>query len=165
MDITYRLPLSNEIDGVSKQIMISYTSAYRELMDKDYLTSLQEDHWIPILKESLQNGDTCLIAECNREIVGSTVFSVINEVENTYAEWHAFYLLPNYIGLGVGHSFYLSIEEEMIKQGCTFCILEVLSSNSRAIQFYLCHGFTKTETFTVQEYGMTLTCDKMKKIF
>lgn len=165
MDIKYCASTSDEIEKVSEQIMISYTSAYRGLMDKEYLSSLEANHWIPILQESVHKGDSCLIAECGGKIVGSTVFSIINGDKDTYAEWHAFYLLPQYIGLGVGHSFYQRIEKEMIKHGCKFCILEVLSSNTRAIQFYLSHGFVKTETFTVQEYGMTLSCDKMKKSF
>jgi len=165
MDIKYRVPTSDEMEKVSEQIMISYTSAYKGLMDKEYLSSLEANHWIPILQESVHKGDTCLIAECGEKIVGSTVFSIIKGEKDTYAEWHAFYLLPQYIGIGVGHSFYQRIEKDMIKQGCEFCILEVLSPNTRAIQFYLSHGFTKIETFTVQEYGMTLLCDKMKKSF
>lgn len=165
MNIRYRVPTSDEIEKISKQIMISYTSAYKGLMDRKYLSCLESNYWVPILQESAGKGDTCLIAECDGKIVGSTVFSIINEKKDTYAEWHAFYLLPEYIGFGVGHSFYQRIEEEMMKQGCKFCILEVLSSNKRAIRFYLSHGFTKTETFTVQENGMTLSCDKMKKKF
>jgi ribosomal protein S18 acetylase RimI-like enzyme len=165
MDITYRIPKSDELLKVSEQIMISYASAYKGLMDKDYLTSLKADHWITILQESIQEGATCLIAEDGETIIGSTVFSIMNGEKDTYAEWHAFYLLPQYIGLGVGHAFYLNIETEMINQGCNYCNLEVLSNNARAIQFYLSHSFNKTETFTVQEFGMTLSCDKMKKLF
>ncbi len=115
------------------------------------------------MHESVHKGDTCLVVEYGGKIIGSTVFSIISGEKDTYAEWHAFYLLPQYIGLGVGHSFYKRIENEMIKQGCEFCILEVLSLNTRAIQFYLSHGFTKIDTFNVLENGMTLECDKMKK--
>lgn len=165
MDIKYRVPASDETKKVSEQIMISYRSAYKGLMDKEYLTSLEADHWIPILQECTLKGDTCLIMEYGEKIIGSTVFSVTHEEKDTYAEWHAFYLLPQYIGLGLGHSFFKKIEKEMLKQGCKFCILEVLSSNTRAIQFYISHGFTKIESFSVQENGMILSCDKMKKSF
>lgn len=165
MDIKYRVPASDEIKKVSEQIMISYRSAYIGLMDKEYLSSLKADHWITILQESALKGDTCLIADYDGNIIGSTVFTVMKEEKDTWAEWHAFYLLPQYIGLGIGHSFFNKIEEEMLKQGCKFCMLEVLSSNTRAIQFYLSHGFTKAETFTVQENGMILSCEKMKKCF
>ncbi len=165
MDIKYRVPESDEIKKVSEQIMISYSAAYKGLMDKEYLASLKADHWIPILQESMLKGDTCLIAEYGEKIIGSTVFSVMHEEKDNYAEWHAFYLLPQYIGLGIGHAFIERIEKDMLKQGCKFCILEVLSSNTRAIQFYLSHGFTKTESFIIQENGMILSCDKMMKSF
>lgn len=143
--------------------MISYISAYKGLMDNKYLSTLEANHWVPILQESGLKGDICLIAESDGKIVGSTVFSVVHDGENTYTEWHAFYLLPQYIGLGIGHSFFQKIEAEMIVRGCECCILEVLAANKRAIQFYLSHGFIRTETFEVEENGMTLTCDKMKK--
>lgn len=165
MKISYRMPAADEIEKISEQIMMSYVSAYAGLMDGEYLSSLQANHWLPILQESAGKGDICLIAESEGKIVGSTVFGVVHGEKDIYAEWHAFYLLPEYIGLGVGHSFYQRIEEEMLKQGCEFCFLEVLSSNQRAIRFYLSHGFSSMETFTVQEYGMILSCIKMKKDF
>ncbi|ACL20876.1 GNAT family N-acetyltransferase [Desulfitobacterium hafniense] len=165
MNISYRVPAADEMEKISEQIMISYVSAYDGLMDRAYLSSLEADHWLPILEESAGKGDICLIAESEGKIIGSTVFSIVHEGKDIYAEWHAFYLLPEYISLGLGHSFYQRIEEEMLKQGCEFCILEVLSSNQRAIRFYLSHGFSRTETFTVQEYGMILSCDKMRKDF
>ena len=91
MDIKYRAPTLDEIEKVSEQIMISYTAAYKGQMCQKYLSSLSANHWVPILHESIQNGDTCLIAVVLEErIVGSTVFSIINERERAHAEWHAF---------------------------------------------------------------------------
>jgi len=165
MEIQYHRLSLDEIDKASEQITISYTSAYKGLMDDSYLASLSKHHWSPILQNSIHNGDICMAATCNNTMIGSTVFSIINAEKEKYAEWHAFYLLPQYIGHGIGHSFYQIIEKEMLDQGCLQCILEVLSSNERAVQFYLSHGFSKTETFVVEEYGMTLSCDKMVKKF
>jgi ribosomal protein S18 acetylase RimI-like enzyme len=165
MDIKYRIPTSNELGKVSEQITISYTTAYKELMDREYLSSMSLSHWEPILQDSMNRGDTCLIAECDGNIIGSTVFGKRTTEENTCAEWHAIYLLPQYTRIGVGHLFYEVIETEMIKQGYNSCVLEVLSANTRAIRFYLSHGFIKTNSFTVHENGMILLCDNMTKIF
>ena len=165
MIITYRIPTLDEMKKVSEQINRSYVSAYEGLMDHEYLSTLKADHWEPVLKESIRDGGTCLIAECDGNIIGSTVFETTTVGGKTYAQWHAFYLLPQYIGIGAGHSFYQSIEEEMIRQKCESCTLEVLSSNERAIKFYTNHGFKKTETFEVEENGMMLLCDKMMKDF
>ena len=165
MNINYRVPASNELEKISEQILISYTSAYKGQMSPQYLYSLSANNWVPILQECLRKGDICLIAEHGERIVGSTVFGIVNEGEHTYAQWHAFYLLPQYIGHGIGHLFYQIIEEEMLKRGCKSCILEVLSTNERAIRFYLSHGFTKEKAFIVEENGMTLSCDRMVKDF
>ncbi len=165
MVITYRIPTPDDMKKVSEQIRRSYVAAYERLMDQEYLSTLKADHWEPILQESIQNGDTCLIAECDGNIIGSTVFGTVPVGDKTQAQWHAFYLLPQYIGIGVGHLFYQKIEEEMVRQKCECCILEVLSSNERAIKFYISHGFTKSETFEVEENGMRLLCDKMTKDF
>lgn len=164
MGIAYRVPSSDELEKVSEQIVISYVAAYEGLMDHEYLSTLKPDHWVSILQESIQKGNTCLIAECDGVIIGSTVFGVVCNGQETYAQWHAFYLLPHFIGNGVGHAFYQEIEKEMIRKGCEYCELEVLSSNKRAIQFYLSHGFTKTQVLKVEEFGMTLSCDIMKKV-
>lgn len=165
MVITYRIPTMGDMKKVSEQINRSYVSTYEGLMDHKYLSSLKTDHWEPVLQESIQNGGTCLIAECDGNIIGSTVFETILDDEKTYAQWHAFYLLPQYIGIGAGHAFYQRIEEEMVRQKCQCCVLEVLSSNERAIKFYLSHGFIKFETFEVNENDMTLLCDKMRNEF
>lgn len=162
MNITYRIPKFSELDKVSEQIHNSYTFTYKGLMEEEYLSSLHTNHWVPILQECMDKGDCCLVAEIDDKIVGSTVFGIISEEKTIFAEWHAFYLLPQYIGHGIGHSFYQRIENEMRAQGSEFCILEVLSSNMRAIRFYQSHGFVKTESLVVEENGMTLSCEKMK---
>ena len=165
MVITYRIPTLADIKKVSEQIMLSYVSTYEGLMNHEFLSTLKADHWEPILQESIQNGDTCLIAEYDGNIIGSTVFGTVLVDGKTYAQWHAFYLLPQYIGIGAGHLFYQKIEEEMMRQKCIRCTLEVLSSNNRAIKFYISHGFKKSETFEVEENDMILLCDKMTKDF
>jgi len=163
MDIHYHRLSLEEVDRASEQITISYTSAYKGLMDSAYLKSISKHHWSPILQNSICNGDTCIIATYNEIIIGSSVFGTTTTEEGKCAEWHAFYLLPQYAGRGIGHPFYQIIEKEMIKQGCQSCALEVLSSNKRAIRFYLSHGFEKIQVFEVEEYGMILSCDKMIK--
>ncbi len=145
--------------------MLSYVSTYEGLMNHEFLSTLKADHWEPILQESIQNGDTCHIAEYDGNIIGSTVFGTAMVEGKTYAHWHAFYLLPQYIGIGVGHLFYQKIEEEMVHQKCIRCTLEVLSSNDRAVKFYINHGFKKSKTFEVEENDMILLCDKMTKDF
>lgn len=163
LDLHFRIPSPEDFGRVSEQIAVSYVSAYRGFMNDSYLDSLSADHWCSILHDSIGRGDTCIVAERGETIVGSTVFGTVDGVDGLCAEWHAFYLLPEYTGRGIGHLFYQSIEKEMIKLGCSTCMLEVLSNNERAIRFYLSHGFMKVDDFIVVENGMSLRCDKMFK--
>lgn len=165
MNLRYRAAAPEDIEKMSKQLTVSYVSAYKDLMSEEYLSSLPANHWVSILEISMQNGDNCCIAEKDSDIVGSSVFGIAHEDGKTFAEWHAFYLLPQYISQGIGHSFYQEVELQMKQTGCCFCNLEVLSTNKRAINFYLSHDFVKTSTFTIEENGMILSCDKMTKIF
>ena len=164
MDIKYRRLKWNEIEEMSKQLKISYTHAYRNLMDSKYLDSITDKHWIPYLEKSMKTGETCLVAEYHQKIIGSTVFTTVIE-NDVFARWHAFYLLPEFIGQGIGHNFYKKIEKEMKEQGCQYCLLEVLSNNQKAKHFYTIHGYKKIRSFTVKENGVSFHCDEMLKNF
>ena len=48
MDISYRVPTSNELEKISEQLLISYTAAYQGLMSAKYLSSLPSNHWVPM---------------------------------------------------------------------------------------------------------------------
>ncbi|WP_394527638.1 hypothetical protein [Lacrimispora sp. JR3] len=81
LNIRYLNPDPGEINKVSEQIMVSYTSAYRGLMDHEYLSSLVGNHWVSILQERVRLGDICLVAEIDGKIIGSAVFSVVNHLK------------------------------------------------------------------------------------
>lgn len=164
--VIYRKLRESELAEASRQLTASYCAAYRGLMDEAYLISLQEDHWVEILQASMERGDICLVAEDSVAIVGAAVCGRSEECgDQDCAELYAIYLLPEYTGHGAGHRLYSEIEARMRAQGFQSCVLEVLSSNTRAIRFYVSHGFVKIRSFTVEENGMTLACDLMKKTF
>ncbi|WP_051685314.1 GNAT family N-acetyltransferase [Clostridium sp. KNHs205] len=155
---------SNELAIVSKQISNSYKVAYKGLMNEEYLLTLTDEHWIDILQNSISRGDSCLVAKDNDKIIGTAVFGKTDGgVSSENAILHAIYLTPQYIGYGVGHGLYTEVEKAMKVKNYKYCILEVLSSNNHAIDFYLKHGFKKTGDFRVEENGMILQCDTMQK--
>lgn len=163
--IDFRNPTPDEFPLVSKQLAESYRNAYRGMMRQDYLNSLEDTHWVPILQEGASQGDICLIAEENGHILGTVVYGPSPKDAST-ADWHAIYIAPDRIGQGLGRQLYAAMEEEnMRNQGFTSCMLEVLTDNHRAIRFYQNHGFVTTDTFTVKENGMTLRCHSMTKRF
>lgn len=150
--------------AVSRQVAVSYRAAYRGLMREDYLSALPDDHWVPVLQAALAAGNTCLVALCETEIVGSIVFGKSTANRSTgMGEIFALYLLPSYIGLGIGHRLYCEAERRMLEQGAIGCIAEALCENTRSIQFCLDHGFQETGIFCVKENGMTLSCKRLRK--
>lgn len=162
--VACRVASAEEFDRVSRQLAQSYRAAYRGMMDEAYLTSLTEDHWVPILREGALRGDTCLVAEWGGAVIGTAVFGPKAPEQNRDCVMlYAIYLSPAHIGTGVGHLLYMEAERSMAGQGYKVCELEVLSANIRAIQFYQAHGFEKTASFTVSENGMDLRCDQMHK--
>ena len=161
-DIIFRSPMINELSQVSAQIAESYKATYKNMMSDSYLDLLSADNWVPILQKSLLRGDICIIAEVNGKIAGSAVFGK-NKNKAGEASWHAIYLLPHFIGKGIGHRLCAEVEAAMKAQQFTCSTLEVLTENHRAIKFYVSHGYSVANTFFVEENNMTLECYTMKK--
>ncbi|QHQ59695.1 GNAT family N-acetyltransferase [Anaerocolumna sedimenticola] len=160
----YRKSTIQDLEKVSHQIQVSYKAAYNGLMDEQYLSSLQKDYWVPILQEAVSAGSVCIVAQNQDEIIGSVVFGrTTTEPDTDTAELFSIYLLPEYVGCGIGQKLYSEAEKRMVEQGFKICFLEVLSENTRAIRFYLTHGFKEIKKFTVTENGMILNCLAMKK--
>lgn len=54
------------------------------------MTSLANDHWGPILRQSLDKGDTCVAVVHQETIVGTAVFGKAeDEAEESLAAFHA----------------------------------------------------------------------------
>lgn len=153
-EIIYRQMVENELVAVSVQAAESYRAAYKGLMAEAFLASLKDDYWIPILRDSLQRGDIGVVAEDDGRIVGCAVFG--QSEEETAAMLHAIYVSPDYIGRGIGHGLYCSVEDQVRAMDFRILELETLSSNERAVKFYIAHGFGKTDSFSVEENGMVL---------
>ena len=164
MELVYRPLNDGELVSLSRQFTASYRAAYVGLMDENYLSSLKEDHWVPILRESLDRGDICLVAEEGNILLGAAVCGRAQGEDGLpYADFHAIYLVPEAIGRGVGHGLYTALERSVQERGLERIVLELLTENHRAAAFYRAHGYKKTAAFTVEENGMTLACDRMEK--
>ena len=147
-----RLAKIEDIDRISLVLAKSWKTAYRGIVDDDYLDALKEDHWVAFLTKGLNDDAIFSMVLCDgQEIVG---VSVLTKSENE-GKVHliSLYLLPDKIGHGLGHLFYSEIEKEIVNRGFNTCILDVLENNKRAIRFYEEHGFTDTDTETPAVLG------------
>jgi len=162
--INARIAKTEDIEKISHLLATSWKTAYRGIVDDDYLDSLSYDHWVNFLTTAL-NGEAIFAMALyeNQEIVGASILGK-SEKEN---EVHmiSLYLLPDKIGKGYGHIFYSEIENEIRNRGFTKCVLDVLENNKRAIRFYESHVFTEASVGTTATLGEQIyKCKVFQKV-
>lgn len=154
--ISTRLAQLEDVSQISLVLAESWKSAYRGIVDNDYLDSLKTTHWGEFLTNGL-SGDAVfsMVLLENQSIIGATILSKSEKQGEVHMV--SLYLLPDKIGKGYGHKFYCEIENEMKSRGYARCVLDVLRNNKRAIRFYKAHGFIdsgveKSTVLSNQEY-------------
>ena len=138
-----RIAQKEDIEKISYVLASSWKTAYREIVHDDYLNALKNNHWVEFLTTGLSKDSLfSMVIENDQEIVGAAILSKTEEEHEV--NLISFYLLPDIIGQGFGHTLYCAIETEMRSRGFLNCIIDVLDSNTRAIHFYEAHGFIDT---------------------
>jgi len=161
--IQTRIAYPEDINMVSAVLAASWKTAYRGIVNDDYLNSIQDNHWVAFLITGIGNGTIfSMILESNKNIIGA---AIIGKGETDIeANLISFYLLPDKIGRGYGHTFYSGIEKELKNRGFSKCVLDVLEHNARANRFYNSHGFVDiNKRITADLGGYTYTCKVFEK--
>ena len=83
-----------------------------------------------------------IIAEENNKIVG---YVVAFPLDKKKADIETIAVDPDFHRFGIGSKLLLGIEDEMRKRGFGISVLEVRSTNSEAISFYIKHGYKTVE--------------------
>lgn len=154
----------SDIPAISGVLAASWKTAYRGIVEGDYLSKIEDTHWVSFLEAGLrENAVFSFVLERDGEMIGASILRMAEEEEST-AELISFYLLPEEIGKGSGGFFYGEIEKLLREKGCRACALDVLEKNERAIKFYLKHGFEYTEEpFLVKLGERQYPCKRMRK--
>ena len=89
------------------------------------------------------DGETCLVAELDDEVVGFALGTVI---EKRRSAWNYGYLLwlgvdPDVGPLGVGSKLFTRMQELFIENGARMMLVDTASENERALQFFRKQGF------------------------
>ena len=136
------------VSGIYEQ---SWRYAYKGIIPQDYLDSIPEGRWVNGINA---NGRTDIGAFEGDRIVGTASFCT--------SRWKKFpksgeivsiYLLPEYIGRGIGAGLLEKCMEELEWEGFRSVILWVLEENVRARLFYEKHGFTATSEVMSDSIG------------
>lgn len=138
-----RIARQSDAGTISGILAASWKSAYRGIVDDDCLDSLRTDHWTDFVTAGIEKGDIfSMLLETGGELIGAAIIGKAEK--DDAAHLISFYLLPDKIGQGFGHTFYCSLEAELKKRGFAACCLDVLENNDRAVRFYEAHGFIYT---------------------
>lgn len=89
------------------------------------------------------DGETCLVAELDGEVVG---FSLGTVIEKRHSAWNYGYLLwlgvdPDVGPLGVGSKLFSRMQELFIEGGARMMLVDTATENERALQFFRKQGF------------------------
>ncbi|MDR2909141.1 MAG: GNAT family N-acetyltransferase [Oscillospiraceae bacterium] len=133
----------DDAEKISRVLALSWKTAYRGIVNDDYLDKLKDTYWVEFLTEGLKNGTVfSIVIEDDRGIFGAAILS--RTEKECEVNLISFYLIPDKIGQGFGHIFYSAIESELKDREFSTCVVDVLESNARAISFYKAHGFVDT---------------------
>lgn len=142
-----------DAETMSCVIAASWKAAYRGIIKDDYLDALPNHHWVDFLTTGLGNNSLfAFVLRHGQDIVG---VAILCEAKKKEAVMLSFYLLAEHIGKGLGHFFWLEIENEVRHMGFSKCVLDVLEENERAIRFYQAHGFVDTHRKVTADFGQS----------
>lgn len=129
----------------------SWKFAYRDIIPMEWIESRPKDKWGGNITE---NGRTEIGAFERDRIVGTASFGASRwEKFREYGEIVTIYLLPEYIGKGVGSALMERCISELKAQGYSRILLWVLEENTRARRFYEKHGFRGTAEYMDDNIG------------
>ena len=157
-----------DVGTVSCVLAQSWKTAYRGLIDDDYLDTLPDSHWVDYLTSlfnedgCFRDGNFCMAIWRDQSLSGAAVVLNTDKADGAYII--SFYMLPECIRQGYGRQLYLAVEAEIVARGCTKCSLDVLTSNSAARAFYKALSFEDTGDISpVALGGNTYTVTIMEK--
>lgn len=142
---------NDDLNAVREIYEKSWKFAYKGIIPQDYLDNIPKTKWGG---NSFKNGRTELIAAEGNKFVGTASFCPSRwEKFSSCGEIVSIYLLPEYIGKGIGSQLINVCIDELEYLGYREILLWVLEDNNRARSFYEKHGFICTEDYMDDNIG------------
>ena len=150
MEIRY-INDSDDRKAISRIFERSWRYAYKGIIPQDYLDSIEEGRWIPLI--DIPGWKTMICIE-NGEYAGTSTFSRSRSKEYPDdGEVISIYLLPEYTNKGYGKRLLEAVLNEMRKEGYREVFLWVLEENTAARKFYEGFGFLCSGDYTETAIG------------
>jgi len=134
----------DELREAAALVNNSWQWAYRDILDANYLANISVDERHERALERFDEGDRPILLFDNGELLGYCRFGKSQTPGYPDdGEVTAIYLREDAVGKGYGHAMLTRAEDDLRAQGYRTLVLDVLSQNTRAIAFYLAHGYVK----------------------
>lgn len=129
----------------------SWKYAYKGIIPQEYLDDIPKGNWVDYIDKQQQN-TLVLIKE-------NTIIGTASYCKSRYSDMLGFgeivsiYLLPEYIGKGLGNRLLSESIKELESLGFSNIFLWVLEENYRARKFYEKNGFKPSNTYLEDNIG------------
>jgi len=151
MNINIRLATSDDYEAIAKLSVATWQESYQSVFPSDLLDSLSWKQRALDRKTFFNDPQrNSLVAELEQRLVGFGDFGParteenISDIDSSFAELYAIYMLDKYKGHGIGKLIFSEIQKHLTKQGFKNLIVWTLANNDLAIKFYQNIGFNKT---------------------
>lgn len=150
MEIRRLMPSDSRAE-LSRIYEESWKYAYRGIIPQFYLDSIPSGRWADSVDGE---GRYSLILLDRGRMIGTSSFSQSRFAEMPdWGEIISIYLLPEYMGKGIGGSILNAALFELGQMGFSRCFLWVLEENARARHFYEREGFSESGRTIDDEIG------------
>lgn len=125
----------------------SWRSAYRGMVEDEFLDAIPMDKWIESWRVHFFGGRgqaRCFVAEEGGRIVGfagAGRAEPADDVDDSVGELHTVYIDEAYYGQGIGRRLVAAALEHLAGSGFSLAVLWVLEANERARRFYEAGGW------------------------
>jgi len=130
---------TDDIDEISRIYAMSWKTAYRGLVPDDFLDSISETRWSPLLKA--ESNRLLLVLEDGKPVGASTYCGARDEALKDWGEIISLYLLPSHYRKGIGTKLFSEVLDALADEGYSKIYLWVLEDNRPAREFYEKNGF------------------------
>lgn len=150
MEIRY-VTCNDSRESISDIYEQSWRYAYKDIVPQDYLDSIPPGRWADVPERAGLR--TMLCIEGTKPVGVSTFGESRFEQFSTWGEIVSLYLLPEYMGRGIGRALLDKVTAELRASGYADIFLWVLEENVRARRFYERYGFRQTDDIICTDIG------------
>lgn len=153
--IEVRPAVAEDAMGAARVHVRSWQSAYRGLIDQDYLDSLTPEAWARRYSFGHMGlAPSTLLAVDGATICGLATTGLCRDKDlSNFGELLAIYVDPEHMGTGVGRLLMTAARERLRRVGVTSAALWVLDGNVRARRFYERDGWRSDGAHRTETYG------------